>query len=313
MDFWQDSLESLEEEMLTKEKMISLKTFFDQESFNDVYKIGEQLIKAEVMSVEGSFEAVAQNIGGFHNYLSKQNIPFMYVQLPNKLSNTKVNLYKNLVDEQNPIATCLVNELRNRNISCYDFREVMKEEGLDSFEYFYKTSYHWNAELAFMAAEGILKELESLSILALDKSKLGLENYNKLTYEQKFLGPYGKITGILYGGLDDFELIVPKYETSYSWIAEDKVFFANGNAVDALFNSIFLGWDYYGQHSYGANPLEVFKKHKIVNQKNKNGKKVVWIFDCFTKAIAHILAPHFSEMYRIKNRLLAKKREVCYP
>ncbi len=48
------------------------------------------------------------------------------------------------------------------------------------------------------------------------------ENYNSIVYPKSFLGSMGRKTGILYGGIDDFTLIYPKFKTNYTYYTDSK-------------------------------------------------------------------------------------------
>lgn len=302
VDFWTDSLEV--------ENMVSTKEIFNKEKFNDVYKIGNHLVKHEIQPAKKNFGSVVKNIVAFSDYLSKEEIPFLYVQLPNKLSNTEEKLPKNLVDEQNPIASCIVEELRNRGISCFDYRKIMKDEQKENIDYFYKSDNHWKTELAFKATKCVCEEIERLTGMELDRSKFVIENYDRILYKDIFLGQWGQTAGLLYGWLDDYELILPKYETDYSWGSEDKGFYKRGNAREALLAPVYLGWEYYGQVPYAAYSLNNKSCTTLVNYKNLEGKKLVCLHDSFAMPMSMFLAPHFSELHFFSLRENLNKKYV---
>lgn len=238
-DFWRTLFEM--EKTINTESTLSLKDIFESDHFNDMKKVGNHLIYQELSPIADIHSSVVERIDGFYQYLSKKDIPFMYVQLPNKLSNIKPEFQKQVVDKVNPAATYIVNDLKSRGIPCLDYREVMKQEKLDSFEYFYKTDLHWNSILAFKAGQNILKEIAHSCGFVLDQSKCEIENYERLCYKQIFLGSYGRNTGLLFSGIDDFEVILPKFETMYSRSNVHKGFFVKGNTREALLSSVYLG------------------------------------------------------------------------
>ncbi len=49
----------------------------------------------------------------------------------------------------------------------------------------------------------------------LDLSRLDQENFYLNKNPKKFLGSWGKRVGPLYAGVDDFDILIPKYETSF--------------------------------------------------------------------------------------------------
>lgn len=303
IDFWQ--------ELLTFSSK-SLKKMLSKNCFNGVYKFKDyngHLIYHELMPVSLNFGSIILNICSFHDFLLKMNIPFLFLQFPNKLSTLERKLPANLIDEQNQITTLIVSGLRERGVSCFDYRETMKDEGVNSLDYFYLTDFHWTTEVAFKASEQICAEIERFTSLNLDKSKWSMENYERILYKDVFLGYNGIQSGILFSDVEEFELILPRYETDYSCSSNIKGFFKRGKAKEVLLAPVFLGGRYYEQISYLVYCLEG-SDIKIINHKNPEGKKIVWLHDSFAMAMTTYLAPHFSELYFFDLRGKVKKKDI---
>ena len=50
-----------------------------------------------------------------------------------------------------------------------------------------------------------------------DEEALDIKNYEVNTYRNWFLGSIGKRVGIYYAGIDDIDLIYPKFDTLLSF------------------------------------------------------------------------------------------------
>ncbi|MFI3249352.1 MAG: hypothetical protein R3Y07_00125 [Eubacteriales bacterium] len=306
IDFW--------EEELPDEKEMPLIEFLDQKCYNNIYKIGENTKwLCEHEFVEWDFnrvETTAENISQFNHYLSEREIPFLFVLLPNKLSSVNLSLYTDQKEGLNEGATIIVEKLEEKGVSVYDYRKTMAEEKINSLEVFFRTDHHWRTSTAFHATQKVCEKIEDMLGVTLDHSKFEISNYDVITYPDIFLGSYGKQTGLLYAGLDDFELILPKYKTDYSWICEGENFSIRGSAEKSLLFPVHFDWCYYDLHPYGVYSLIVKGHCKIVNHKIKETRKMVCLCDSFTRPVASFLAPHFSEIHFIDIRGNLNKDDV---
>ncbi|NMD38958.1 MAG: hypothetical protein GYA87_09820, partial [Christensenellaceae bacterium] len=78
---------------------------------------------------------------------------------------------------------------------------------------FFSTDHHWKPYLALQTYSEMGKMLIDEYGIDIDTKSLDVNNYNIDVYKNSFLGSHGKRTGKIYAGLDDFEIIYPKFET----------------------------------------------------------------------------------------------------
>lgn len=294
-DFWTDSL--IEEIVIS----VDLTKFMNQKCYKGQQKVGpndSHLLPSSFMNpVIQEVKSAVNKVVNFNDYLEKKKITFLYVQLPYKISPNETNLPPNGENHLNQKATKFVEGLMEQGVAVLDYRQTMIEQEIDYWDSFFKTDNHWKPSVAFYATKEVCLKLEELTGMEFQKDLFDLENYDIVVYPDIFLGNMGKQVGLLYGGVDDFELIIPKYPTEYTWSCARKGFEKRGEAKESLLNTPQLDWAYFHLSSYGIYSLKYRGHCKIVNHKANYERKIIVICDSYTNPMASFLAPHFSELH----------------
>ena len=173
------------------------------------------------------------SVYGLVNSLIHEKIPFLYVQAPFKLPDAHSQLPPTVTDYSNTDADRFIAGLTAANVSCFDLRPLLAETGMTQNEMFYNTDHHWTIDAAFFSAGQIVKKLNADYGFDIDESLYDIGGYNRITYKDSFIGSLGRRVGRLYGGLDDFTLITPKFETGLS-ISEDGIALPDGSFEEAV-------------------------------------------------------------------------------
>lgn len=294
-------------------KEVDLNTFLNKTSHNGILKANGSLYKHELSTISPKAAGIPEKVNRvcqFHHYLAKLDTPFLYVQLPCKIDPNGCTLPEGYHDQSNKAATDFLKGLSSKNIEIFDYREFMLENKIDFNESFFRTDNHWKISTAFSANTEICKRIEEILGGDFDYSKFDLDNYQITLYKKIFLGAWGKLTGILYGGLDDFELILPKYDTDYTWTAAHKGYHKRGSAKEALLYTPLLNWEHYRTSTYGLYSLIHCGTAQIINHKNPKGPKILILNDSFSNPLASFMAPHFSELVFIDVRGELSKQDV---
>lgn len=297
-NFWEDDLDIIP-------KSVQLIKFMNTTCFNSVYKYGpnnEHLLCHELKEPRVDLYKNAENVTQFNSWLSKKGIPFLYVQLPNKISPIEKTLPKGTSNYQNFVANEFVSKLKYTGVNTLDYRQVMIDESINFCNSFMKTDNHWKPSLAFHATKKICEELTKVIDLEFDQDKLSIENYQVLNFDNLFLGAWGKRTGLIYGGLDNFELLLPKYETDFTWKCDEKGFFVRGPFEKSLIFSVHMDWSYFDLNVYTAYYAVSGSHTEIYNHKFKNIKKIIYLYDSFSMPISSFMAPQFSELHFVDMR-----------
>ncbi len=144
--------------------------------------------------------------------------PLVYVQTPLKVIDGYVEIPIGLTDWANANTDEFMEELAVAGIDTIDLRQNMNSEHLDYSKMFYHTDHHWTTQTAFWAVGEVVNYLKEETGIDLDPNHIytNAENYTSVLYEDSFLGSQGRRVGKYYGGVDDYTLMLPNYETSYT-------------------------------------------------------------------------------------------------
>lgn len=309
---------------LDSKNNILLQDFCSKNYYKDVYRLGDyqssHLVERElgIYSEKGLkfnrdlnyIKSAIENVTQFNKYLKNKNIPFMYMQLPCKISPNNNDLPRDTPNMSNIKADEFILGLKKKNVNVFDYRKFMIQNNIDFLDNFFKTDTHWKPSLAFSATIKLLEEIKKLINIEIDEDKITIENYNKVVYPNIFLGSQGKKTGILFSGLDDFELILPKYETDYTWHGLNFGLKKRGTIKEALLYPSQLCWEYNLANPYAVYNLLNASYTIIENHKSKSNLKILCINDSFSNPIASFLAPHFSELHFFDLRGNSSKKEL---
>lgn len=293
---------------------VPLVDFLNQANYLNVHRFSntenKQRLMYEVVEKTVDLPQATENVAQFHSHLKKQEIPFLYVQLPNKLSAHNTALPKGCIDHPNKDASDFLQYLNQKEVPNFDYRREMIEENINSLDCFLNSDHHWKPSLAFRATKSIFQELNTGLGFDFDLTKFDFNQYEIEHYPSICLGTYGGITGLLYSGLDDFELILPKYETNYTWSCKEKGFEKKGTAKEALILPVHLNWSYFNHIPYAAYSLMSFGHTKIENHLAEKPRKIFVLNDSFCYPIAHFMAPHCSELHFMDIRGYLSKKDV---
>jgi hypothetical protein len=194
--------------------------------------------------------------------------------------------------------------LQSYGIDYIDARVTFADNSLEPEKYFFKTDHHWTIEASFETFIDVVKAFRSLYSVDLDPWDFytDLNNYNKIIYPESFLGSLGKRSGAIFGGVDDFTLIWPKFESDYVWEANG----SSGHDTkrgpyehSLLYTRALRTDDPYNTILYSAYMSGIKSWTKIRNRLNPEGPKLLMIHDSYSVPLATFLAPLFSEIHMI--------------
>lgn len=157
-----------------------------------------------------------ENILELNKHLQQKNIDMLYIQAPSKINKYDVKLPKGVSDYTNENADKFLYGLKDHNIPFIDLRKVIEKENLDYDELFFNTDHHWKTETAFGAYKNVMEFLSENNNKSYDKKTTDMNNFVSTKYKKAFLGSLGKRVGKWYGGVDDYTLMYPNFDTSYN-------------------------------------------------------------------------------------------------
>lgn len=318
-----DSLDSGAIETIVNEN------FYKKYSFIEAYGYIQKLMDK---SEENNFEVVKDKSGKLHNadFMSGPNDVTEIVEkmkiLKDRFEGTDTKVLSLMPPDKyikgyteydtgmpynyaNETADKYLAALKENGIDYIDFRESILESSIDPQDFFYDTDHHWKIGTAFWAYTHVIDVLNERYGENIDPNGYyrNKENYNFVNYSNSYLGSLGRKAGQNYSGYDDFELVFPKFSTSYIFnaVTNGHEVNSNGRFEDALIaNEVLKMEDLYDAQSdkYSAYLFWNQGLVKIHNNLMEDGRKVLIIKDSLAVPFAAFLSTVCSDVYLIDPR-----------
>ena len=241
------------------------------------------------------------------NVLDEMNIPLVYVQTPLKTIEGYTKMPDGIMDYANSNTDQFMNLLSNEGINTIDLRKNIKEKSMDLGSLFYTTDHHWKTQTAFWAVGEVVDYLKENVGIDLDPNDFytNKENYSLINYEKSFLGSQGRRVGKYYGGVDDYTLMLPKYETNYTaTIYKTNGFTTHeGSFEEAIVEyNVLKNPDELFTNRYAAYFGADFPEVIVENHLADNDKKILILKDSFGLPFSAFLSTMVSETRLIDKR-----------
>ena len=244
---------------------------------------------------ELDMENIASVTQSFSEEVQRRGIPFLYVNLLFKIDEQNKQLPAGVEDYSNENADRFVASLRERGVDCLDLRELEKAQGLDHYSLFFPTDHHWTPETGLWASGEIAAALrERDPSFAYDPALFELENYNCETCKKVFLGSHGRRVGVWYAGLDDLDILTPRFETRLRFSVPSRNLVREGSFEETmLFPERLTDRDLIRSNRYVVYCGDAYDHLRIENLLGGNGKRLLVLEDSFS----HVVIPFFSLAY----------------
>jgi len=222
---------------------------------------------------------------------------FLYCAAPRKVFFEKVpgNVPNHSFENYNTFLA----QLNKLNVPCINLTETLKNSDYTASELFYYTDHHWTTRAGFLAAEAICEALSEHNRFDYCEQYYDLNQYDKMTYYDWFLGSWGKKVGAFFSshGADDFELILPKFPTDLTVEQPFKKDVREGCFENTILYMEYLKKDYYRINTYATYSGGDFRLQIIRNNLNREGAKIVVVRDSFACVVTPFLALHVGELH----------------
>ncbi|MBQ7986061.1 MAG: hypothetical protein IJ304_02210, partial [Clostridia bacterium] len=231
----------------------------------------------------------------------------MYIMAPVK--GYYMEFPENVEDYNKQNCDAFIEALEGAGVPYFNLISEMKKEGITEEEMFFVTDHHWKPEYALWAANRVAGELKNRFGFDYDKEKLNIDNYNVEIHFNAFLGSQGKKTGQYFTelGLDDINIITPKFETSFTDTQVGKDYVATGAFQDILIHKYHINdADLYNKNPYAAYLGGDYREQIIENHMNLEGKNILLIKDSFSCAFAPFFAMTTHNTYLLDMRDFAE-------
>ena len=268
----------------------------DQPSMNGVVKLNNgYLFTTMSYSSNETLRKYADSTIRLNNYLKSEGIPLVYANTPYTSSKFDPQIPIGIDDYGNDNCDRFIQMLKDADVDTIDFRQTMHDSGIDQYTMMYRTDHHWTTEAGFYAY-GILEDyIVNTTGCTVDERISDIRNYSITRFEKWHLGSRGQRTGIYYAGIDDFDLIVPNFDTTIQ--SENG---SVGKMQDLMIDMNPLSdKDYTSRYTYDnvlGDSLGQFSNLNCIND-----IRVLTIGDSFSKAVNLYLAIGFRQIDFVYN------------
>ena len=241
----------------------------------------------EVVSCIEELKEVSEQSGAKFLYCATPRKEY-YEQSPGNAENYFEDNYKRFLQE-----------LSAKQVPTLDFTDVFRKNNLTVNELFFYTDHHWTSLAGFMVSGAICNELSDRYGFDYNNSFVDLNNYRVMHYPDWFLGSKGKKVGTYFSwqGADDFDLILPGFETSLTEEQPFKNEHREGTFEETVLYMQNMKKDYYNINTYATYSGGDFRLQIMKNNLNPNSKKILLVRDSFGCVVSPFLALQTSELH----------------
>lgn len=265
---------------------------FGHREMNGVVKLNNgYLLTAFDYKEDEKLQHNAEMIIQLKKYLDEQGIEFLYVIPPYTSGKYDPQLPIGVTDYGNDNLDRFAKMLFEGGVEPLDLRETMLEDDVEHYDMMYKTDHHWTTKAGFYAYSKINEILLQKLNCEVDPTVMDFSNYSVTTYPRWHLGSNGQRTGAYFAGMDDFDLIIPSYDTVIFDGYEEGTFEDIIIRKDALEKR-----DPTSRYTYD-DVLDKMLEGIFGNNKSFNDKKIMVITDSYGKAVNPFLMLSYKEIW----------------
>lgn len=252
---------------------------------------GKLTLKPEKYPAE-TFDYAAQQIHLFQQFLQKENVPLLYVQLPHKIHFKDTQLPVVIHDYINEEINYLLDSLKTNGTTAIDIRQMYANNPDKHYQLFYYGDHHWQPEYALYAYHYIAREVKRSNpslVKYFDCSRMDIRDYkavSKPTPWSEHLGSEERRVGRYYlNHTEEITYLIPLYKTRYSFSVPEYSVDATGSLEDTFLE-------------YSNNvPVSIIKNHTVNNR-----NRILLIRDSFSHAFVPFLANNNYEVITVDLR-----------
>lgn len=303
----------LEEELFFRQEMIEAYGFLnivqgkkEDQSFDALKGKDNMLFSGNFWKGYGEDQKeLAVRTRRLYDQLSVEGIQMGVVLYPMKVADEENRYYGLPYNDYSEISDEYSMWLRYYGVPLLDLYELCEMSGLTTQEVFFRTDHHWTPLGAFEGYKRIVDWMNEEFQANLDTDNVfrNLDSYEQVTYEDVMLGSEGRDTGLIFaGGLEDYTVIYPKEDGSYTlnWGTLEKYEVDNGSFQDALLELDDLA--NVADHIYDGDAERIYlhnsvsKYASIVNHETESDKKILLLRDSYSTPIGAFLAQSFAQV-----------------
>ncbi len=284
---------------------------------NTVYRASGGMLLSELKG-KGRLELIANALGGFSTWLAGKKVPLIYVQAPSKIDMEGTMLPEPLVNRGNSRADDLMLRLSEKGIRTIDLRAMLTATPQDLERYFYRTDHHWNNDAVFEVFSMLAPEIARAvgDEPAAVASYVGVSSWKRTIWPQCFTGTKSRCTGLLFGGMDDMIVYVPRFKTEMAMDIPSKGVRHSGDfRKTVMWNSNKIrkgGSDGFGRDAYSL--LYIGGMYGVVRHENPGAplkRRVLLVGDSFARPLEAFLSTVVANLLVLDQRRFAPGESVA--
>lgn len=251
----------------------------------------------------------AEKITTLFQALSDEDIPFLWVQAPFKLMDGE-EVRQISFNYSGENTDSFLNSLKEGEVSILDLRpffQDLKKQGTPAKDLFFNTDHHWTVPAALKATALIAENLDTDYHININTQIYDSNNFSMTTMDRSFIGSMGRRTGRIFGGIDDFTLVLPTFETDiylsesdYGVIKSFRGPFEESVLVKEYIEDSSPTSNRYAAY-HGDNEELIFINQKL--QEEGNRTKLLIIKDSFGLPVYSFLSLGVGELRALDPRL----------
>lgn len=204
------------------------------------------------MTTRQSLAAEAEEVVGFYEQLDG-SVPFLFAYINPQFYTGSIEMPAgyDVIDTGDELADQVLGIVRDAGIPALDSRDFFADSGYTDNDLYLKTDMHWTTLAALLATRIYAEQIEQMTGVELDTSKIDLDQFETVVYPDLFLGEYGQQLGECNTGLDDITFYLPTYETDFvrDSIEED----GTPEHAEGDFSEAVVKWDALDNEPDGTN------------------------------------------------------------
>lgn len=232
--------------------------------FNENYVASEERLK---------------NIFDFADWLKNRDTEFLYLLPGSKSDDGIIDYPYGFSTGYTETTGKLLKGFDKNGISYIDMKPILLANDSDYLSWFYKTDHHWKVQAGLLTAQTLCEKLRDTYGYDIDLSLLERDKYDSAVYEDFFLGSMGKKVTHGYIKPEDFEILIPKFETDFHLVKPSRSRQYNGSFEDTLLDKTHLSGDLYKSNPYAAFMHGDLDLINVTNNNCHNGLRVLVLKD----------------------------------
>lgn len=258
-------------------------------------------------NLEERLKANAGSLEKLKKICDENGAVLLYVDAPGKYDTSIVTSSADKLSDPVAKSSYFEKMLNENDVASLNLTQAYKNE-FDSYtDGFFITDHHWTIKTAFWGFQKICQKLNSLDgFEKIDGLYFDSDSYETVTIPDCYLGSMGVRVGKYFAGMDDMDIIFPKFDTKFEVCYETKTL---GKTVKESgdFKKVIHG-DKPEYYYITSDNSEVFVDNLLIN----NGHKVLLVKDSFGVPVSGWLSCLADELTILDLRYEQKKTLYDY-